>query len=90
MYNILIAISHGKTLTIMTSDLLFPAYKIIIRLMVLNALQNKDMAISITNYLEDTYKYLGKRRTQKNINLPFFPPSVWSHCERVQGDRVRV
>ena len=79
-----IAISHVKALAFLPSDQVTAAYETIVRPMLLNSLVDKEMAISICNYLE--YIYMGKRRTRKNITAPLFSPSMWSHHQTVQGD----
>ena len=83
-----IAISHVKALAFLPSDQVCAAYETIVRPMLLDSVANKEMAISVCNYLEHTY--MGKRRTRKNITAPLFSPSMWSHHQTVVGDSVRV
>ena len=54
----------------------------------MDSVANKEMAISVCNYLEHTY--MDKRRSRKNITAPLFSPSMWSHPQTVVGDSVRV
>ena len=56
--------------------------------MLLDSVANKEMTISVCNYLEHTY--MGKRHTRTNTTAPPFSPSMWSLHQTVLGDSVRV
>ena len=83
-----IAISHVKALAFLPSDQVNAAYENIVRPMLLGSVANKEMAISVCNYLEHTY--MGKRRTRTTTTAPLFSPSMWSNHQTVLGDGVRV